>query len=188
MVVNFLRGIPNPFGLDDPPEWWLQELAKFDDQLVLFPSQKDAVFRLGRKARASRGAKPADYPGVQNHPDTLVMCNHQLVPVTTVMPGAIWTHRVFEKLAERDTWRHGGADKVADILESNEQAQAAAVQREHESHADAIGHDAYASMKYRTGQRVSMAHHGASNNRRTGKQLHFSFANEMSNSAHVPLT
>jgi hypothetical protein len=169
---NFLKGLPNPFGLAEPPDHWLTKLAAFDSQLVIFPSQKDPVYRLGRRVVKSRQAQPADVPGVENHPDTVVMCNNGLIAVTTVFPGAIWDDRVFVKLAERDLWRMGGANEAIRRMEEAEAKQAAAETKAHEDKGDAISHDAYASYKYRTGQRVSMAHKGAAKNKQA-KPQHF---------------
>lgn len=165
---NYIR-VATKFGLEDPPKWWLKRLHVFDDQLVLFASQSDPVFRLGRKSRLSRGIEPADVPGVANHPDTIVMRTHGLVPVTTVYPRAIWDETVFEHLAQRDTWRMGGAEGTMQKLEELDQAAAAAIQKKQDDELHERSVDAFAAYRYRTGSRVSMAHSGSAVNRRTAK-------------------
>jgi len=167
--------VPNPFGLQEPPKWWLRAMRTFDDQLVIFPSQKDPVFRLARRSRLSAGIEPSDVPGVANHPDTVLMRNHGLVPVTTVVPGAIWDDRVFTHLAERDTWRMGGPNGSGAIrtLEALDEKAESLTNRKQVDELDQRSHDAYDAFKYRTGQRVSMAHKGAAVNKRTGKRQFF---------------
>lgn len=172
MVRNYLKGLPNPFGLAEPPEHWLQKLATFDSQLVIFPSQRDPVYRLARRVVKSRQAQPADVPGVENHPDTVIMCNNGLIAVTAVYPGAVWDDRVFVKLAERDLWRMGGAKECIRRIEEAEAKQAEQTLRAQNDEGDAIGHDAYAAYKYRTGERVSLAHRGAAKNKQA-KPQHF---------------
>jgi len=164
--------IANPFGLELPPKWWLDQLDVFDNQLVIFPSQKDPVFRLGRKSRLSAGIEPSDVPGIENHPDTVVMRNNGLVPVTTVVPGAIWDTRVFTALAERDTWRMGGAEGTVQKLEAVEAREKQALDTTQADELATRGSDAYAAYKYRTGQRVSMAHAGSANNKQVKPQIY----------------
>lgn len=171
-MAAHLKGTPNPFGLADPPDWWLKRLEEFDNQLVIFPSQKHPWFKLTRRARTSRGIKPADVPGVENHPDTVIMCVNGLVPVTNVFPGAIWDERVFEKLAERDTWRLGGHKRVSELLEKQDEAREKAIDKQIQNDLLARGTDAYAAYKYRSGSRVSLAHKGAANNKKS-KPQHF---------------
>lgn len=160
--------LSNTFGIAQPPKWWLDALSVFDDQLVIFPSQKDPVYRLGRKSRLSAGIEPSDVPGIENHPDTVIMRRNGLVPVTTVIPGAIWDLRVFKALAERDTQRLGGFEGTMRALEAQDQAAEAEIARVQEDELAARGVDAYASLQYRDGARVSLAHTGPTVNRRQG--------------------
>ena len=168
-TTNCLK-VANPFGLELPPKWWLDQLGVFDDQLVIFPSQKDPVFRLGRKSRLSAGIEPSDVPGIENHPDTVVMRNNGLVPVTTVVPGAVWDTRVFTHLAERDTWRMGGATETALKVEAVDDAAKKAVDTTQADELHERSADAFAAYRYRTGSRVSMAHKGAANNKPVKRQ------------------
>lgn len=161
---NYIRSA-NPFGLADPPKWWLTELAKFDADLVVFASMRDPHYRLARRCRLSKGTQPADSPAVQNHPDTIFMCNRKLVPVTTIIPGDRWGNHIFVKLAERDTWRMGGHAKVSRMLEEGDAWVRNATQKRIDDDLVVKGQEAYASYQYRTGQRVSLAHKGAAKNK-----------------------
>jgi hypothetical protein len=165
VASNFLRSA-NPFGLADPPPWFMKHMAVFDADLVMFASEKDAVFKLARRCKFSQGVTPADVPGVANHPDTVFMCNRRLVPVTTVVPKAHWTISIFEQLAARDIVRNGGHKRVVSAMEAAEETAKVKMDAEHRDKGDAIGSDAYASFKYRSGQRISMAHNGSAVNRR----------------------
>ncbi len=169
--MNFLRS-GNPFDLADPPKWFLKAMHTFDPQLVLFASLKTSVFRLARRCTHSPGVAPANVPGVHNHPDTLFMWNHKLVPVTTVIPGAHWTMKMFTELRARDQWAVGGANKVISLIADQEQRAREKQAAQFDTDGQARGVDAYQSFKYRTGQRVSMAHSGAAVNKQVRPQ-HF---------------
>lgn len=168
---NYLES-SNPFGLAKPPKWWLVELAKFDADLVVFASMKDPHFRLARRCRFSKGTQPADSPAVQNHPDTIFMCNRKLIPVTTIIPGDRWGTHIFVKLAERDTWRMGGHKEVNRMLEAGDEWTRKQVDKKVSDDLAQIGHEAYASYKFRTGQRVSMAHKGSAKNKNAKPQIY----------------
>jgi hypothetical protein len=155
----------NPFQLPPPPAWFLKALAAYDPDLVIFPSHKDPVFRLARRCRFSQGVKPGDVPGVENHPDTVFMCNRKLVPVTTIVPKSYWTLKTIEELAARDIWRKGGAKAIVGEIEANEEAQRRALDRKMNDELDARSSDAYKSFKYRAGERVSLAHRGPATTR-----------------------
>lgn len=156
---NYLR-TTNPFSLVPPPNWWLDEMRAFDDQLVIFPSAENAHFRLARKMTKTSALLSAHLPQVKDFspsPDTITMSAFHLVPVTTVLsgPGGMWTSYTFIELAERDVWRHGGADKVADRLEAREAAQRAKDRDNAIGEVDQMAHAMYHSYSRRTGSRVS---------------------------------
>jgi len=154
-------GAPNPFQLAGPPAWWLRELAIFDADLVVVPSQQQPVYRLARRVRRAKGLLESAVPQVKDFqplPDTLQMHALRVVPVTTIMPGAVWGNHLFATLAARDTWRVGGGAKTADLLD--EADRVARQRRKAETH-DTAGevaarmHEAYS---YRSGSRTSLAH------------------------------
>jgi hypothetical protein len=160
LPANFLRSA-NPFQLADPPKWFMVHMKAFDPLLVMFASEKDPVFKLARRCKFSAGVKPADVPGVANHPDTIFMFNRRIVPVTTVIPKAHWGLHVFEQLAARDIVRRGGHKRVVSEMEASERAAREKAELDRDDLGTVVGSDAYASLKYRTGQRVSMAYKGS---------------------------
>jgi hypothetical protein len=92
--------------------------------------------------------------------------------VTTVVPREHWGVQVFTQLTARDTWRAGGSNKVVALIEDQE-LRAAEKKRAQFNDEGAARHvDAYRSFKYRTGQRVSMAHRGPAQHTQV-KPLHF---------------
>src|SRR5262245_17052331 len=106
--MNYLRS-SNPFDLARPPQGFLTALADYDDQLVIFASMTQPLFRLARRCTQTIGVPPENVLGVGEHPDTLFMWQHRLVPVTTIVPRAHWSVNLICQLAARDTWRMGGS-------------------------------------------------------------------------------
>lgn len=152
----------NPFDLAAPPPWFLADLAVFDPDLVIFPSRKRPEYVLGRKARRSGGITPMVQAGLAVHSDSVRMAELGLVPVSAirVLPGHVqWSPRFFSELAARDTWRQGGAKRVADDLESREQSAQAKQRQDRRDELDARSGDAFRSYQYRTGQRISLVQH-----------------------------
>ena len=89
-------------------------------------------------------------------PDTCMVMQYGCVPVCLMFKhGPVWSaDAVLAKLKARDLWAHGGADKVADMIEADEateEAQRAAAKREELWH---LSGDAWRSYKARTGQSV----------------------------------
>jgi len=168
---NFLRS-SNPFDLTDPPKWFLQELAKFDADLVIFASLWHPIFKLARRCRRSPGVAPENVPGLDTHPDTIFMWNHKLVLVTTIIPRAHWSTNIFAKLRARDTWAEGGSAKVIKLLEDGEAAKEQREKKDFNSEGEARHSDAFAAYRYRTGGRVSMAHKGAAKTKQARPQIY----------------
>jgi len=155
-LPNYLTG-PNPFGLSKPPKWWLTELRRFDPQLVLIPSQKNRTFLLARRATRSAGELLHDVPGLPQHPDTVLLHEHQMVRVCELLPGTIWDMRVFQKLAAHDTQRLGGGTAVADRLDAMDAQRAKTIQADQDNEITARAADGYKAFKYVTGGRISLA-------------------------------
>ena len=156
-IINGVLRVANPFGVVEPPAWWLNEMRLFDDRLVIFPSQKRATMILARKATRSRGESLHDIKGVTQNPDTIIMAEHRLVRVCEILPGVIWDMRVFQKLAAHDIQRLGGANRVADLLDARDQKQREQIERTQHDDLHAISSDAYAAYKTRIGERLSLA-------------------------------
>ncbi len=159
-MLNYV-GAPNPYQLAGPPAWWLQELADFDKDLIVIPSQQQPVYRLARRVRRGKGLLASHLPQVKDfspQPDTLQMHALRVVPVTTIMPGSVWGSHIFSILRSRDTWRVGGGQKAADLMDEADREKRI---RQHEDTKDKSGvvaADMYKSYGYRTGSRTSLAY------------------------------
>lgn len=126
-MTNYLA-VPNPFHLAPPPMWFLRDMAVLDPDLVLFPSQEEAVYRLARRVRRMPPAAAVSFALLRHRPDTRIYVTHRLVPVTTILSGC-WSPQMLLDLAERDIWRVGGADRAADILDAREESEAERLRR-----------------------------------------------------------
>lgn len=110
--------VPNPFQLTAPPAWWLRLLHGYDRDLVVFPSRKERVYRLARRARLS-GGLPGDFP--VHHPDTVVMKQHRLVSVAALPVALVSSDAIIPQLRDRDIEAHGGWENYLAKLEALEQ-------------------------------------------------------------------
>lgn len=152
----------NPFQLPPPPKGWLKELQAFDADLVLLPSRQEPFYRLGRRSKRAPGL----LDGKVNHPllscdpspDTKMLAQYRLVPVTTVNPGPVWDSRIFSILRSRDIWAVGGPEKAADLLDAKDEQKKAEIDKRLSTELDARVSDHWDSLHYRSGSRVSMAH------------------------------
>lgn len=160
-IVNGVLRCANPFGVVQPPDWWLRDMLLFDDRLVVFPSQLRATMILARKATRSAGESPHTAKGVSQNPDTLLMAGHRLVRVCEILPGTLWDQRIFKKLAAHDIQRLGGPKAVADLLDERDATERRKVQAKQEDDIGEISKDAYRAYKHRIGERISLANpHG----------------------------
>jgi len=165
--MNYIETL-NPYGLAKPPVHFLHDLFVFDPELVMFPSQEEAVYRLGRKVKHSpdiwRLVKSlthgvtADGRSTPGRPDSRTMAQHSLVPVTSILPSPLthWGPTILQDLAKMDTHRAGGADAFTDTLEAreaSEEERSATVQRQQ---LDALAREAYSDIVWKSGRRVSM--------------------------------
>lgn len=155
-IVNGVLRCANPFGVVEPPAWWLRDMQLFDDKLVVFPSQKRGTMLLARKATRSKGQSLHDVKGLSQNPDTVLMATHHLVRVCEILPGTLWDQRIFQKLAAHDIQRLGGAKVVADRLDEMDAKKQAAIRRKQQDDIAAISTDAYLAYKTRVGERLSL--------------------------------
>jgi hypothetical protein len=165
--MNYLAHVPNPFGLAAPPAWFLKDMATFDADLVLFPSQQEAVYRLGRKVRHSpdiwRLVKSLtartmdDGTTSKPKPDSQTMALYNLIPVTSILPSPLthWGPSVLQDLAAMDVRRFGGADKFVDAIEDKERSDEERQRANTLSDLDALSHQAYSDIVWKSGQRVA---------------------------------
>lgn len=116
--ANWLSAVANPFNLKIPPKWFLTDLHAFDDQLVLFPGQTQACYRLARKRSKTAGiqtvTKMISAAGTGTPTETAVYVKYGLLPVMAIQPTVQWSPLIFRELRARDTWTIPQADAVLD--------------------------------------------------------------------------
>lgn len=144
--------------METPPAWFLQRLHDYDAMLVVLPSRyKPFAYVIARRSRLGRrGLTDNAIAETITQPDTLMCFRYGLVPVCLMFKhGPVWNaDPILKSLKARDLWAHGGADKVADMLEAQEDAEVA--QRRQVLRDDLWNRsgDAWRSYQARTGQRV----------------------------------
>ena len=178
-TANWIADV-NRFGLPEPPPWALVKLKAFDPMLVIIPSRFEKQYLLTRRRQYSAGL--GDVAMLDNqHPDTNMMVTHHLLPILPIVSksGAfLWEqgslNAILAQLKAADTWAiSGGPDGNPDLIWQHVEAEedrAKALRRANlRDDFKHRGHDAWRSIKARTGQRNRRASdfHGAA--RRTAK-------------------
>lgn len=152
---NYLQ-TRNPFGLSEPPTWFLLELYAQDDQAVIFASETDPVYRVARKAK--HGPPMLAF---LKHPDARLCRDHSLIPSISVIPtgvtGFSWA-RVLLNLQERDIQKQGGATEVADRLDAFDDLEEQQLRQRTADEAEQRGVDGYRLYKSLNGERVSLSY------------------------------
>jgi hypothetical protein len=122
---NWLAEVANPFLLKIPPKWFLRDLATFDQDLVLFPGQTEACYRLARKRSKTKGietvTKWVTAVGTGVPTETAVYVKYGLLPVMALVPTVQWSPLIFHELRRRDTWTVPQADRALDAMEERAQ-------------------------------------------------------------------
>jgi len=147
-VRNFLP-TANPYGLAAPPAWFLQDLAVFDADLVIFPSLEDAAYCLAR--RVTKGAPFAVSLLQDKHPNAAFCQQQRLLAITGILPHPHWGPALLADLAQMDMWRAGGSDKYCDALERLEAEKRDKQDLLTTDEADQRSVSAYHAMKLRDG-------------------------------------
>ena len=147
----------NPYELAAPPEWFLRMLAVRDADLVILPGLSQPVYRLARRVTKSFGIMHA----LSLDSETARMVNLKVVPVTSIMPTIQSWGDVFEWLMDHDTWAVGGAEGAARIMDEQETARVAALQRAQDDEATQRGGAGYRALKIRAGETVFVHSDGA---------------------------
>lgn len=148
----------NPDGrtVDAPPRYFLQRLYDFDAELVLMPSREQpGAYVLGRRKQWGPGLTEASVGSVYTKADTKMAILNGTVPVCMVfkpVSGSWSPDGLIAKLAARDIWAHGGADKVADLLEAQEDAAKEAIRKQTRDDIYERSGDGWRSYQARTGQ------------------------------------
>lgn len=153
----------NYFDIDQkmakPPEFWLQRLFDYDADLVVFPSiQVPFAYCLARRARLTGGMNDKILGGGAT-PDTKFCLQHKLLPVTIIYrhSTASWSiDNIIGDLQSRDIWKHGGAEKVSDMQDANDDAERAKIKQNIRDDMYNRSGDAWRSYQARTGQRSKL--------------------------------
>lgn len=148
MTPNFIP-TSNPFNLRIPPDWFLKQLYAYDTMLVIFPSEKEPCYRMGRRGKNGHGLLTA----LNSNPDTKVFVDNRVWPWKSVLPESVgmnWA-RVLLELPEFDTQRF--KDPGAQ-LDGVEEAAERALERAIEDEADQRAIDFYRTLNLIGGSRV----------------------------------
>lgn len=155
--LNYLGG-QNPFGLSDPPTWFLEDLWKFDPCLVIFPSKEEAVYRLARRAEHGQPIVSLVANEKKRRPDTKVFWEHKLVPVTSILPPPMvqWGPVLLKDLAAVDMRRRGGYRKIADALDAADETAEEQWKRENAEGAAIRARASYRGQKWTNGETLDL--------------------------------
>ena len=152
--VNYLDDNQN---MAVPPAYWLQRLYDYDAELVVFPSRYvPYAYVLARKRRHGSSLDLALAETI-TQPDTKLCLMRGLVPVTMIYrTGEAWSiDNIIASLKKRDIWEHGGAEKVAKLVDAQDEANEAATKKQTRDDMWMRSGQAWESYQRRTGQRVS---------------------------------
>ena len=133
----------NLYSLAAPPTWWLRRLWDFDNSLVVVPSRQECVYRLAQRRKLSLPDHIVQ-DALFNHSDTKMLASYSLIPVTTIISTVRWDNPLmWVDLTNRAPWRMGGADKVNQMLDEQDLAHDAAVNRKNDEIQTSLAKDAW---------------------------------------------
>lgn len=158
MFGNFLPSA-NPYGLADPPQWFLKDMYEFDADLVIFPSMEDAAYCLAR--RVTHGEPLAVTLLKDKHPNAVFCMTYRLLSITGILPGAHWGPALLGDLVQMDMWRSGGSDKHCDALERLEEEKRNKLDLLTTDEADQRGISAWNALKLRNGSTTFVSGYSA---------------------------
>lgn len=167
MIESGYIDLPSPFGLAKPSAAWLSAVLAYDDQLVIFPSQQQAVYRLCRRRKHSVGLTAELFKTlpVPAHfvPDTQILVHYELVPLPwALQAGAVKADPALtiQTLARRDTWKvfrgPDGGNRYADHLDRTEVEDEARARADWKKEQGVRHRAARVGYLYRTGARISL--------------------------------
>ena len=116
-----------------PPPYFLSRIWDQDAMLVVIPSRKTpGAYVIARRKQFSKGLTEAAIDAQIDQPDTKMCIMNGCVPVCLMFKtGPSWdADPIIRSLRARDLWAHGGADKVADMLEEDEAAAKAKIAKD----------------------------------------------------------
>ena len=151
--INYIPDNPK---MAEPPAYVLQQLYDFDADLVLLPSRHvPYAYVIARRRKFTAGLTDKALESVIDQPDTKMCMALGLVPVSLMYKlGPTWTiDKVIESLKRRDIWAHGGAEKVATMLDEQDEANRKKIKADIRDDFWNRSGDAWRSYQARTGQR-----------------------------------
>lgn len=140
----------NPYNLLPPPDTFRRELAAYDPDAVIFPSVQHYGYWLTRRRKLTAGITTV----LNLTKDSATMARYGLIPVTLFGGHITWGPSVLQWLADRDTWRHGGAEKAADALDEQDREHERAMQRWLDGENEARAKSMYRTYKRRNGESI----------------------------------
>ena len=150
--VNY---IPDNTLAEVPPAYFLQRIWDQDAMLVVIPSKKvPGAYVIARRKQYGVGLTEAAIDAQIDQPDTKMCIMNGCVPVCLMYKtGASWdADPIIRSLQARDLWAHGGADKVADMLEADEEAAKAKTAKDIRDDLYARSGDGWRAYQSRTKQ------------------------------------
>lgn len=153
--VNY---IPDNERMEVPPAYFLQRMYDQDAMLVLMPSRRvPFAYVIARRKQFTQGlTEKAIDDQFGGNPDTKMCIMHGCVPVClmyrTQGTGSWNPDPIIATLQARDLWAHGGADKVADMLEEQEARAREKIRQQTRDDLWNRSGDAWRSYQHRTGQ------------------------------------
>jgi hypothetical protein len=142
--------------LAGPPQWWLQRLWHFDASLVVVPSRQTCVYRLAQRRKLLLPEQLVN-DALFKESDTRMLASYSLIPVTTILATANWSDpQLFEELARRAPWRQGGAERVNELLNAQDQQDELDKRMRTDEHLSYLGRDAWRLYGKKIGVRSAM--------------------------------
>ena len=139
-----------------PPAHFLAAVHDQDAMLVILPSrQQPYTYVVARRRQLTAGLK---YHVVDEKtpPDTKMCMEYDVLPVCRMFHTGIgWDPTpLIRSLRARDMWTHGGPDKVADLLDKQDEDEKAKTKADIRSELYNRSGDGWRTYQTRTGQRV----------------------------------
>lgn len=153
--INYIPDNPK---MAIPPPYCLLQLYNFDDQLVVLPSRyKPFSYVLARRQRRALNPMNQILIDTCTQPDTRMCLQNRLVPVSMIFRrGSGWNmDGILRDLAARDTWRVGGGEAAADLMDAADEAKRQKIKADIRDDMWNRSGAAYRSYKARTGSRVN---------------------------------
>ncbi len=139
-----------------PPAHFLAPIHDYDAMLVILPSrQQPHTYVIARRRQLTAGLKFLKVDD-KTPADTVMCLENDCIPVCRMFQhGTSWNPEpILAKLRARDMWAHGGPDKVADLLETQEATADAQNKAAIKSDLYERSGDGWRTYQTRTGQRV----------------------------------